>query len=220
MKQVQKTTKKYTVFIDESGTLPDPADTVVVIAAVGTDIPQKLSRITIIVRKQITNKQKLLPEIKFYRSGEQTKKKYLSLLSQENINIFLLVIEKDHKAIPDNPTNFALLCWLLLQDCLSYFNSEEIKEIVFDRHFSNKGDLLEFDHILTALLEEKHPIRHTDSQTEPAVNAADMIAGSFLWKTVGKDAQFFNIIEPKVISSKKLNWPEAKRKLFSTKKSR
>ena len=208
---------KYTIFIDESGTLPDPLDSVVVVAAVGTDLSRKLSRITTAVRKQIPKKQKSLPEIKFYRAGEQTKKRYLKLLSKQNVQIFLLTIEKHHKTIPDNPTNFALLCWLLLQDCLKHYHPQEITEFVFDRHFSQDQDRLEFNHILSALLEKQFVFRHVDSQTEPAINAADMIAGAFLWKTTGKDIQFFNIIESKVVSSKKLNWPEAKRKLFTTK---
>jgi hypothetical protein len=220
MTKDQKTNNKYTIFIDESGTLPDPAGTVIVIAAVGTDIPEKLSRITVKVRNQITKKQKSLPEIKFYRSGEQTKRKFLRFLSREEISIFLLIIDKHHQAIPDNPTNFALLCWLLLQSCLSHFQPQNIKEIVFDRHFSSQQDLLEFNHILTALLEYSYPLRHVNSQAEPAVNAADMIAGACLWKTTGKDPQFFDILKSQVTSSIKLDWPEAKRKLFTTKKSR
>ena len=54
---------KYTIFVDESGTLPDPSDLVVVVAAVGTDLSQRLSQITVTIRKQIAKKQKSLPEI-------------------------------------------------------------------------------------------------------------------------------------------------------------
>ena len=129
-------------------------------------------------------------------------------------------IEKNHQIISDNPTNFALLCWLLIQDCFLYIKPSDVKEIVFDKHFSNYRDIQEFNHILTALLEKAPIIKHVNSQIEPAVNAADMIAGAFLWKNTGKDDQFFSIIEPKVLSSQKLNWPEAKSKLFITKKSR
>ena len=36
---------KTTVFVDESGTLPDPKDTVIVIAAVGTSNPARFETI-------------------------------------------------------------------------------------------------------------------------------------------------------------------------------
>jgi len=35
----------YQCFIDESGTLPDPLDTVIVLAAAGTDVPHILEKI-------------------------------------------------------------------------------------------------------------------------------------------------------------------------------
>ena len=44
--------KKTTVYIDESGTLPDPQDKVIVITAVATDFPQQLDMILQSVRKR------------------------------------------------------------------------------------------------------------------------------------------------------------------------
>ena len=43
--------KKVSIFIDESGTLPDPNDKVVIVAAVCATIPEKLSIISKSVRK-------------------------------------------------------------------------------------------------------------------------------------------------------------------------
>jgi len=64
---------KVTVFIDESGTLPDPKDKVVIVAAVGTEAPKQLLTISKSVRKF---QKKKTTEIKFYRAGERTKKKF------------------------------------------------------------------------------------------------------------------------------------------------
>jgi len=46
------------IFIDESGTLPDPKDKVVIVAAVGTKLPEKLIKVSRSVRKFLRSKQK------------------------------------------------------------------------------------------------------------------------------------------------------------------
>lgn len=50
---------KITVYIDESGTLPDPADTVVVVAAVGTESVVKIDEIFKRVKKRFLATKKL-----------------------------------------------------------------------------------------------------------------------------------------------------------------
>jgi len=65
--------KKVTIYIDESGTLPDPNDKLVVVAAVGTPSPE---RIDIILKqaKKKTSLKKSTGELKFYTAGDKTKK--------------------------------------------------------------------------------------------------------------------------------------------------
>ncbi len=50
---------KTTIVIDESGTLPDIKDEVIVVAAVGTNIPNQLNQLFSKVRKQIKTKTRL-----------------------------------------------------------------------------------------------------------------------------------------------------------------
>ncbi|MBI4225546.1 DUF3800 domain-containing protein [Candidatus Roizmanbacteria bacterium] len=67
--------KKITIFIDESGTLPDPKDKVVIVAAVGTEIPHKLIEVVKSIRKYLKSKKNISNEIKFYRSEKFFAKK-------------------------------------------------------------------------------------------------------------------------------------------------
>ncbi len=72
--------KKITVFIDESGTLPDPKDKVVIVAAVGTDIPEKID----VIIKEIRKKGKFRKqtcELKFYTSGDRTRTSFLKRIN-------------------------------------------------------------------------------------------------------------------------------------------
>ncbi len=77
--------KKFTIFIDESGTLPDPKDKIVIVAAVGVDNPSEIFDINNKVRKKIKflKKEKEIPEIKFYRAGKHTKFFYLKKMAEK-----------------------------------------------------------------------------------------------------------------------------------------
>lgn len=199
-----------TIFIDESGTLPDPHDTVVVVAAVGTKSPQKIAAII----KTTSKRSKLrVPsgELKFYTAGDKTKRIFLEKVVQADFALFVLVVEKRGKIISDTPENYAVLCFLLLSHVLYFYS--DVSEIVFDKHFSRENDLMAFNTLIRTLLQPKTSIRHVDSQKDKRVTVADMVAGATLAKESGKTGEFYAIIEEKVML-KRVKWAEAKRKML------
>lgn len=204
-----------TILIDESGTLPDPKDKVIIIAAVGTEMPAKLIEITQKIRKKLKarKKKEIISEIKFYNASEKTKTEFLKELSKCPIDIFILIVNKNGQKIPDTPENFALLCYLLLEECFLFYQ-EDIKEIIFDKHFHKKQDLEIFNRTLQKLLDKKVLLKHVDSEKDIIVDNADMVAGSALWAYTGKSDKFYKIIKNRIISEKILNWKEAKRKFL------
>ncbi|MBI2310136.1 DUF3800 domain-containing protein [Candidatus Collierbacteria bacterium] len=206
-----------TVYLDESGTLPDPRDPAVVVAAISTQTPQRLKSMTKIIRKHYAKSNP--PEIKFYRAGDRTKKKFLEKLAAQDVEIFVLIVEKQNQSITDSPENFALLCWLLLEDCLLYYQ-HQIKHVVLDRHFQRTIDQDKFNQVLTSLLDEPLSPVHVDSQTEPLVNVADMVAGSVLWAQTGKDNVFYQIIRTKIVSERVIKWKQIKTRFWQEKTRR
>jgi len=209
-------TTKITIFIDESGTLPDPKDQVVIVAAIGTNIPNKLTHITKVTRKYLRKSNKNISEIKFYKSGEKTKKKFLQELAKQQLEIFTLTIQKEGQKITDSPDNFAILCWFLLEDCLLFYQNQ-VSKVIFDQHFHRQKDQIKFNQKLTELLGQKFNINHVDSQKEPGITAADMIAGSMLWLKTGKDQQFYHLFKKLIISEKVINWKQIKKIFFNKK---
>ena len=179
-------TKYITIYIDESGTLPDPKDKVVIVAAVGTSSTTQITKI-----------------IKSIKHSE----------------IFVLVVEKAGKSIPDSPENFALLCWFILEDCLALHRHRKTR-VIFDRHFHKLSDQNQFNTILTRLLGFQTEFSHEDSQKNPLINAADMVAGSLLWAQTGKDSKFYEIIKKRVLEEKVINWREIKRRFWTQKNVR
>jgi len=204
-----------TVFIDESGTLPDPKDRVVIVAAVGTTAPAKIELIIKKVRENGKFKRKT-GELKFYTTGERSKTIFFEKVTKENFDIFILIVEKMGRKIPDTPQHFAILCWLLLTDVFNFY--PQVKKIIFDRHFHRNKDLERFNQFLKGFLGKLPKISHVDSQKEQRVNIADMVAGAVLAKETGKEKKFYQMFKKQIISETKINWPEAKRKLFKTKK--
>ena len=129
-----------------------------------------------------------------------------------------MTIEKRGQKIIDSPENFALLCWIILEDCLLFYQNS-IKEVIFDRHFHKTSDQEKFNSTLTQLLNQNLNITHTDSQKDFQVNAADMVSGSLLWLKTGKEPSFYEIIKEKVVSEKVISWKNL-RAMFFNKKSR
>ena len=133
------------IYVDESGTLPDPKGPIIVIAAVATYSINQLILPSKSASKSLFRNNG--NEIKFYKSGDKTKKKFLTVLSKSDIQIFALILEKHGQKIPDTPENFAAICSFILHDCLDYYQNSVIS-IIFDRHFHNPSDLKKFDAII------------------------------------------------------------------------
>lgn len=206
--------RKVTVYIDESGTLPDPKDKVVVVAAVGTESLERIDLLLKQIKKKVSFKRPS-GELKFYTAGEKTKTLFFKLLTKENLTICTLSVEKMGRKILDTPENYAALCLLLLNDILSF--TSNIREFVFDRHFSRRADTERFNSMIRKFIGDVL-IEHVDSIQDKRVNIADMIAGAVLAKEAGRDSRFYKVIESKIISHKRVNWREVKKHFISIKK--
>jgi len=204
--------KNITIFIDESGTLPDPKDKVIIVAAVGVGSPEKIETIIKAVRKRGKFK-KLTGEVKYYTVGEKGKRLFFEKIVKENFDIFILTVEKMGRSIPDTPEHFGILSGLLLENVFAFYS--QIREIIFDRHFHRDKDIEKFNQVLGKFLGRDLPkIHHVDSKRDKKVNIADMIAGAVLAKETGKDKRFYEMFRKRIVSETRLNWPEAKRRLF------
>lgn len=210
----------FTIFIDESGTLPDPKDKFIVICGVGVRKIKEAENIFSRISTSLRRRKIRIEEIKFYYAGQNTKRQFLSGIVSANFTIFALVTDKKNRKIPDIPENFALLIADLVNEISLWYKVEKI-DLVMDRHFQRKVDQNKFNAFLKMKINKglKYQIKHIDSQQNLSVNIADMTAGAILWKYSGKDLQFYNLIKENIVVEKIVNWPEIKRKsLFCNKK--
>lgn len=202
-----------TIFIDESGTLPDPKDKFIVICAVGVKKIKETENIFSKILNSLRQRKIRVKEIKFYYAGQSTKRQLLAGIISANFEIFALIVDKKDRKIADAPENFALLVADLVNEINLWYRAERIN-LIIDRHFQRKVDQDKFNRFLKIKVNKglEYQIKHIDSQQNFLVNIADMAAGAILWKYSGKDLQFYNLIKENVVVEKIVNWPEIKRK--------
>lgn len=207
------------IFIDESGTLPDPKDKYIVICGVGAKQIKEVRNIISRTMSSIRQGKTRLTELKFYYSGQNTKRQFLSGLISANFDIFALVIDKKGRKIADTPENFCLLVADLINEVHLWYKSYKLK-LIIDKHFHKRSDQNKFDNLLKQYTSDvvTFQIVHVDSQKNTTVNTADMAAGAVLWKYSGKDSQYYQIIKDNIVVEKIVNWPELKRNSLINKK--
>jgi len=207
------------MFIDESGTLPDPKDKFIVICGVGVKKIKEAENVISRILASLRRREIRVREIKFYYAGENTKRQFLSGIVSAGFEIFTLVVDKKGRKIADTSENFALLIADLVNEINLWYKIEKINFVV-DRHFQRKTDQDKFNRYLRTEINKslKCQIQHFDSQQNFLVNIADMAAGAVLWKYSGKDLQFYNLIKENIIIEKIVSWPEIKRKSLSRNK--
>lgn len=194
-------------YIDESGTLPDPNDKFIVLSAVVT----KNSNLLLNKIREIKNKSKrgkrFNGELKYYTASDRLKGLFFKTIKTIDITMFILVISKQGLSIKDNPLNFSILSSLLVSSVNKRI--PKCRHFIFDKHFSNKNDLKEFNSNLLST-HGQIVIEHVESYKNIAVNFADMIAGCTLANFTKKDTRYFKTIEEKITELTMKSWKDVK----------
>ncbi len=203
----------YYILVDESGTLPDPKDKFIVIAGVRIKRIREATNLISRILKSLRQRKIKIKEIKFYYAGEQTKRQILSGIISAGFEIFIIIVDKKRRKIPDTPENFSLLVSELINEIYLWQPEKNLK-IIIDRHFHRRIDERNFDNFLRRSVKKdlSYSIQHANSQQNFIINLADFVAGATLTKYNKNNVQFYNIIKENILLEKIINWPELKRK--------
>ena len=79
------------IFIDESGTLPDPKDKFIVISGVGVKKIKEAKNLINRIMASLCQRKIRIKELKFYYAGQQTKRQFLSSIVSVDFEIFVLI---------------------------------------------------------------------------------------------------------------------------------
>ncbi len=199
---------KLTVFIDESGTLPDVTDKFIVMSALITAYPEQLARILSKFRKKTPKKgsrknERLVPEFKFHYVGQLTRQSVLTEINRQNIRIYILVVDKMGRKIADTPTNYFKLVRTLIGLVLG--QEQEVGQIILDSHFNVKVKSLELGSSLKSTFPDVK-IMQADSKIDSRIDLADFVAGAVLRKYNKQDLQFVDIFADQIKIERVIRW--------------
>lgn len=205
--------KQYCILIDESGTLPDPKDKFIVIAGARLKKIKEAENLVSRILKSLRQRKIRIKEVKFYYAGEQTKRQILSGIVLAGFEIFVIVVDKKRRKIPDTPENFAILVSELIDE-INLWQPERNLKILIDKHFHRGIEERNFNKFLQKNIkgELNYSIQHIDSRQNFIINLADFVAGAVLAKYNKNNFQFYNIIKENILLEKIVNWPELKRR--------
>jgi|GEM_PF-3569194 len=175
-------------YLDESGSLPDQSQPVIVIAAlvVAEGDVDLLRPILPRIRKRLNQHRKrgkkITEEFKFELLCGHSEFQVIQVLGAIRrlpCKLVIVPVDKGDKEIADNPLNYAILISETVRLCHEHFPR---CQFVFDRHYlaSQFDKMQTVNHILAPLLGEPLDILHKDSQDRPypGLGLVDFVAGT------------------------------------------
>ena len=197
-------------YLDESGSLPDPATPFIVAICFNTNA-EPIHKIIRKIRRKIPH-QKNSPdrrpsELKFFNTTPKTRQRVLALLNQTDIEAAVIIIDKRGQRIPDRPEYYGAIVNALLQSCYQRYPR---LALCLDLHFTDRDSRQHLQNILMGEAEKmkaKITVEMADSQNNAALQIADFLAGAFYYKYSRNDDQYSRLVAEKIYSEQVLRWP-------------
>lgn len=207
------------IYQDESGSLADITNKVVIIALVTTLDPQSLRFIVKKVHKRFLAKkgkrykQRGPKEFKYATTFRKEQERVLNILKNKDIDIFTLNVKKENKKVADSPLNYGLALSEILDALLRHYQDENLNfELVLDRHYTQKDQTEELERVMRETLGKDLKPIHADSRANPFIALTDFIAGAFREEFDKEDMSLSAIIVEKVVYKEEILWQDLKRK--------
>jgi hypothetical protein len=198
--------------VDESGRLADPRDPLVVVAiVVAESTERRLDRLLAKIRRRLPSKgkrkhERRKTELKFNTTSPKTRRQVLHALTQQDVTLLVLVVNKRGVKIADSPKNYGELLCGILPDCLARF--PQIDQILIDRHFSKQIDQDVTTRWILETLGQEIAIEHLDSRQDARIDLADFVAGAIAHTRLHQDATYEDLIRAKIAVYKVVDWKE------------
>ena len=200
------------IYIDESGSLADPRDTIVTLVAIKTSSPRPLRWIIKRVKRGVQRKKSKRgtpSELKFYTTTDNIRAAVLEALAQEAVDIFVLNVHKGSQMIPHTPVNYGILLCELLRMCGAEY--EHIVELSVDMPFNVLQQRMQLTALVQDALNLDVELGYVDSIKNPYVQLADFVAGAARAKRMGRDLLLYQFIQPRIVGDQLVRWKTLRR---------
>jgi len=200
------------IYVDESGSLADPRDTIVTLAAIKTLSPESLRWIIRRVMRDVYQKQpkqKASAEFKFYTTTENARVAVLEALARERVAIYAVSVFKGAQIIPHIPANYAIMLSQLLRAC--GVEHEPIAQIALDSPFNTPRQRAQLTTAVQGVLDLDTELVYVDSRKSPQVQLADFVAGAVRAQHMGGHWIPYQFIQPRMRSDQLVRWKTLRR---------
>lgn len=201
------------VGVDESGRLNDP-NSVFTLAGIITQKPSDLRhlihRAALRSGKRLQRIRHAVGEFKWNNSSDRFRQDVLKQLTQKNVKVVSLAVEKSGRTIEDSPQHSAILICELLQLCWGEYPQ---MVLTLDKRFTSPAQVAEMDTFIYRHLPPANTlsIHHVDSQRSNLVQLTDFVAGSIREQYAKRDTTSL-LLQPIILSQSISSWMEIKRK--------
>lgn len=208
-------------FLDESPNLSDSAYFFCVdIISTSEKTNKVLQNIVKRARKKTVKKQiSQLSEVKFHNSDEKTRQYILAEIAKANVEIIVLVIDKEGRTVKDSPLNYGIAVGTTIAEFLSLYPT---LNITMDKKFASFKEETESLKVTQEVVEELAPKNKSivfnppaDSKKEPLLQLADFVVGAMNSKYNNKDSHYAEIIEKRVVKEKTVKWTSLKKRIVN-----
>lgn len=169
--------------------------------------------------KIIKKKLKNIQEIKFHTSDEKTRIYILSELAKQDVEIFVLVADKEGRKVEDTPRNYAIVVGVTVAELLKFHPR---LSLTVDKKYTNPKQQEEFIKESDKTIFKFGPKNISlifnnpaDSEREKTLQLADFVVGAFNSKYNQRDAHYTEIIKEKIKSEKIVKWVKIKRRMVN-----
>ncbi|MEA3338991.1 MAG: DUF3800 domain-containing protein [Chloroflexota bacterium] len=200
------------IYIDESGSLADPRDTIMTLAAIKTQLPRTLRWIIRRVKRGVQHKKAKRPrpsEFKFYTTTDSARAMVLEALAQEKVEIFALSVFTGPQMIPHTPANYGIPLCNLLRMCGA--EQEHVVELAIDVPFNTHQQRARLTTVVRNALDLNVEIGYVDSVENPYIQLVDFVVGAIRANQMGRDRVLYQFIQPRMISEQLVTWKTLKR---------
>ena len=223
----------FLAYLDESGSLVEARQDVVVVAALVvreqdiSSLRPILPRLRKKLNQQRKREKKISGEFKFEvlhgRQEFAAIKEVLLAVSKLPCHLVVVSIQKGQKVIEDNPLNYAILLSETVRLCQQHYAGAQY---IFDRHYRvSQFDKMQYmNHTLAQILGGPMDILHEDSQSPdyPGLGLVDFVAGA--WRFLAQANETAPGYEPiregrealrgLVLENEAVSWEELKERYY------
>lgn len=132
----------------------------------------------------------------------------MQLLAESEIDIFVVVLEKEVRVIDDSPENYARILFPAVQEIVLRFPNAVF---AFDKHFSKPAHSAQVKQALERLANRQVDLEPADSQQISGIQIADFVAGATLAKYQREEETYLDLLSERIILERWLSWSEIKK---------